>query len=1754
MLGPFAAWIRSHKAIASTVAIALVASVPVTFAVLHKGFPTDDVNLNSRDVWVTNGDKLMGGRLNHQIDQLDAAVTGASSSLDVLQDGTAYFLTDTKNGTLERIDPAFVSLVDRVSIPAGSQVSYGASTVAITSPDGKVWVLDASSRLAFDPSKTKPAARLGSGTQTVVTKGGIAYSVSPSRHTLARFDHPGVQGQSSNLAVSGSFQLSAVGDQAVVLDTKANRLLVGTDKTIDLPSKGMQLQQPGETNSYALVASGSALMQVPLDGGHVAIVGAGIQHAVTKADQVTAPVWLNGCSYGAWAGAARYLYACDGKASVGVDIAQQVSGDDLRFRVNHNVIALNNLRNGDAWVVSSHMVLVQNWATLKPNDSQVNGNTGQEKPVLQSFQDTLAHRTAVNHPPVAVDDNFGVRAGRSTVLPVLDNDTDQDGDVLTVTQVTPVPSAEGHVDIIQGGRAVQLTVPDGVTGSVSFRYTIDDGRGGTATAQVNATVHPPNVNAAPASKRESDAQVEVGQSVTYDVLNDWIDPDGDGMSLSSAQSTTDDQVQFQPDGKITFLSKNGQTGVKEVRYTVTDGHASASGSLMVTVKPQGSLDPVATPDFASGVAGQAIKVDPLQNDLSPSGDELTLVGANDDSGPSQPTVATDPQKGAVTVTASTAGEFYLKYTLGAGAKTTTGLIRVDVADGGGDAGPIAVADDAYVRPGETTTVDPLANDSSPSGRVLAVRTVQKTDAAADLNVELLDNQVVKITSPAVLPQQVQLNYVVSDGVKEATSTITVVPIPPLVVHQPPVAVDDTITVRVGDVATVNVLDNDYSPDNEPFNLDPKLKDTTNQGAGATAFVSGKTVRYQAPTTPGQYSVSYSISDKWQQTAVATVTFVVTGKDGKDQAPVPPTLTVRAFAGSSIPVTVPLNGIDPDGDSVTLDGIVSQPSLGRIASSTSNTFTYEAYPGSGGTDTFTYKVTDTYGKNATGTVRVGVVPRPTSLQPPVAVNDTVEVKPGRTASVPVLANDSDPNGYTISVQKTLTDVDAALKASVHGQIVLVQAPEKEGVYVAKYTITNGQGGQDSAYVQVIVTANAKPVYPTAIDQVVQADQAAGKSSVKVNVYEGAVNPSNLVSELKVGLAGPNAKYATVGSNGSVVVKPQHSRMAVAYTLTDPATGLTGEAFIVVPPASDGTAPPKVKVPQQIVSMNGTKTWKLSDIVDVPSGRPAKVTGRGGVTVTHSNGSGYVDDQTLTFAAQKDYRGPAAVTFEVSDGREPGASRDRITSLVLPITVGNPDQSDVPPTFTPPNVTIQAGENATTVDLRASSFHPNPDILNKLTYTDFSGASGGIVASPSGSTLSLSAPFGVQPGTTSTIHFKVNSPTVSIDGSVNVRVVSSTRPLAQQKNAPHTEEVQRGHTATWSNATSDQYWVNPFPGQPLTITNAKAVSSPSGITVTFTGNSISVDVGSGAAIGTVNVQFNVQDATKDPARTAATIGQYNVVVHDVPAQPSPPSNVKASSGQATMSIQAPTDNGKPIDQYQITDNHGGSYSAKVGSNTITGLTNGTTYTFRVKAHNADGWGAVSAWSPAVTPYGQPSAVQNVNMLAKGTAPNSFDVKWSPVSNTGGGSVTYYWSFSGGGSGKTKGTSVTTRSVGAGNYSFSVYAVNDGGGGTGGTGTGYGSIANPQPAAQTGPDSAHPVACQVGGGTCHYFLIKGQHFSPGQQYTVQAYCGGSRLTSPTVTADGNGNIDTSSYYTDHKPNCGTYETGYIVIGGVQSPTVHF
>jgi hypothetical protein len=1785
-LGGLFGRLKQHRTVASVVALALVAGVPTTVAVLHKGFPVTDVKLDAADVWVTNGAKLLGGRLNHQIDELDAAVNGSSEDLDVLQNGAAYFLTDTAKGSVQKIDPAYVSLTDQITVPDDSWVGYGGNTLAILAPDGRLWSIDSSNQLSFNATKTKPAAKLGKGAVAAVDAKGTTFAAAPAQNALITVDRPGATAKKTKLALDGKPQITAVGTTPVVLDDGGKRLRT-PEKTLKLPGTGLKLQQPGSSSSSVLVAASDRLYRVPLDGGDAtSIASGGNPPSSVAASEVSAPVQLKGCDYAAWAASGRYLYACEGKKPVSQNIGEAVSGADLRFRVNGNVIALNNLQNGDAWIVSQNMKLVRNWEMLEPNNTQKKqSDTGQEQPVMMSFQQTLANRTPENHRPDAQDDDLGVRPGRTTILPVLDNDQDPDGDVLTVKSTDAVPASAGKLDIIDGGRALQFTpAPD--ASSASFKYTVTDGRsGGEDTANVQVRVHAPGENAAPAAQRTSSADVEAGQSIAYNVLQDWRDPDGDSIFLENASPTSQDDVSFTPDGDVTFTNTSNQVGTKTVQFTVSDGTLKAQGTLEVNVKAKGELAQIAVPDFAQATLGRPTTIEPLTNDTSPSGDPLVLNDATS-TDPSL-SVRVNQEQGTLSVTGTATGTYYLTYKLGAGdRKPVDGLIRVDVVQPQDqDSPPLAVNDVAYVHPGQTTSVTPLDNDVSPSGRVLAVQQVTGDADAGALNIQLLDNTLVKITSPGVLEKQVQLSYVVSDGVKSAKGAITVVPVAPLVNYQPPVAVTDAVNVRAGDIATVPVLENDYSPDDQPFTLDPVLKSTEN--AGGTAFVSGTNVRYQAPSKAGQYSVTYSVSDDHQQTASAEVIFNVIPA-GTDQAPDPLTVTGRVFAGSTVPITVPLNDVDPDGDSVFFDGITDSPKLGTVSGSNATGFTYRAADSGAGTDEFHYQVEDALGKTASGIIRIAVIPRPTTLQPPTAVNDKVEVRPGKTGSVPVLANDSDPNGYPLTLEKKLDQVDDQLSdVKTDGSAVLFTAPDAEGVYALHYTVSNGHGGRASAYVQVTVSKDAKPRYPTATDHFISAAEAKKKASVTLDALDGATNPSGPVADLTVQATGDNAKLADVGKDGNVTVQTQSERTVIPYQVTDPTTKLTGQAFIVIPPRGIKTtlAPnenqnavsrkvtdaPRIRpgIGEQVVEMNGSKTFSFGAILDVPSGRPATLSG----TPSSDHGTVTGSGTSFTFKPAKDYRGPASVTFAVNDGKEDGSSSDRITSLTLPITVGSKDQSDVPPTFTTPKVQIEPGEAAKTVDLRVASYHPNQQILNSLQYVDLQSATvGGVTATLKGSTLSVQAPVTQKPNTTAAFKFTIKSANFSIPGEVDVTVTSSTRALAQQKNPPQKLDMKFGSTKTLSNAVGTDYWINPFPETPLQLTDVKVASAPTGVTVKNDGSSITVTSASGAKHGTVNITYHVQDATKDPARTAQVIGQLQVTVHDVPDTPGAPT--VAQTGTSTtanstvrVSFKAPANNGLAIKGFEIDSSDGTKKTAGPSATSVDfTVKNGTAYTFRVLAKNDDGPSQLSPASRSITTYGTPAAPGTPSLKDNNSevAPAKLTATWPKVTgtNTGGGTVTYEVSVNGGPAIAVSTNSYSVAKQPAGTYSVRVRTVaqpNDRRSGWSATSNSI-TLKNPDPSATLSKGKRTGVISSTASGNCtsgncYYYVVNAHNMKKGS-YTLNLYCNGNYQYGYTVDVP-NGDFNFNSENNTNHPYCGFPNAWATFTGGpspVQTAKVDF
>ena len=116
---------------------------------------------------------------------------------------------------------------------------------------------------------------------------------------------------------------------------------------------------------------------------------------------------------------------------------------------------------------------------VKVNDGTNNSNTAASTITV----------IALNQPPVAVPDG-PIFANNSIQFPIspLDNDTDPDGDILTLTSVDNPATAQGLVT--QAGSLVQYTRLGNATGPDSFNYSISDGKGGTSNSTITINLLP----------------------------------------------------------------------------------------------------------------------------------------------------------------------------------------------------------------------------------------------------------------------------------------------------------------------------------------------------------------------------------------------------------------------------------------------------------------------------------------------------------------------------------------------------------------------------------------------------------------------------------------------------------------------------------------------------------------------------------------------------------------------------------------------------------------------------------------------------------------------------------------------------------------------------------------------------------------------------------------------------------------------------------------------------------------------------------------------------------------------------------------------------------------------------------------------------------------------------------------------------------------------------------------------------------------
>ena len=236
-----------------------------------------------------------------------------------------------------------------------------------------------------------------------------------------------------------------------------------------------------------------------------------------------------------------------------------------------------------------------------------------------------------------------------------------------------------------------------------------------------------------------------------------------------------------------------------------------------------------------------------------------------------------------------------------------------------------------------------------------------------------------------------------------------------------------------------------------------------------------------------------------------------------------------------------------------------------------------------------------------------------------------------------------------------------------------------------------------------------------------------------------------------------------------------------------------------------------------------------------------------------------------------------------------------------------------------------------------------------------------------------------------------------------------------------------------------WTAPTSNGGATITGYTVTSSPGSFTCTTATTSCAV---TGLTNGT-SYTFTVK-ATNSVGAGSASTASSAVVPGAVPGAPTSVSAVYGST-QATVSWTAPTElGGSSISGYTVTSSPGGlTCTTATTSCIVTDLTNGTSYTFTVKATNTTGTGASSSASGSVVPAtvpGPPTGVAGVFGNAQVT------VSWTaPVSN-GGAAITDYTVTSSPGSLTCSTTTATTCTVtGLTNgtaYTFTVKATNKAG----------------------------------------------------------------------------------------------------------------
>lgn len=624
----------------------------------------------------------------------------------------------------------------------------------------------------------------------------------------------------------------------------------------------------------------------------------------------------------------------------------------------------------------------------------------------------------VNRRPTAVNDIVSSNLNTPVNIPILDNDTDPEGnttiDISSVIIISPPSNGSVFVDPTTG---VALYTPtNGYTGSDSFTYTVKDIRGlvsNFATVSIGVSLRPVGTN--------DNAVTSASTAVNIPVANN--DPGRSGTSVVEATLPVNGTIIVNPDNTITYTPNAGFSGRDPFTYKLRTpgGVESDPITVSVSVRPTGIAD----------------------NGITNSGTPITLALKDNDASKTGTTVVPviPPVNGAIVVNATNT----VTYTPNpgfSGKETYTYLLRT--ADGL-ESDPITV----------TISVRPIGTND-----------VVVTPINVPIAIAVKDNDLSK-TATSVILGTAPLH-----GTLAFNSTTNVVTFTPTIGYAGPDSFTYTLRTADGldsDPITVNITvkpvgsnDEVTTPTNTPITIGVKDNDVSNIGT---------TVAILAPAANGTTTVGsdgkvlYSPATDFSGKDVFTYT--LTTADGSKSDPITVVVNVKPVGlpdnvGAVTGVTpIDVKANDPSKQNTTVV-INTTPVSGTVSVSPAGIVTYTPNAGFTGTDVFTYTL-----RTLDGLISDPITVTLTSNP---AGSPDVATTPARTPiTIPVKDNDLSKTGTTVIIVGT--PLNGTVVLNPNNVPVYTPFDAFSGKDIFTYKLRDANGLESTP---ITVTVNVKPI--------------------------------------------------------------------------------------------------------------------------------------------------------------------------------------------------------------------------------------------------------------------------------------------------------------------------------------------------------------------------------------------------------------------------------------------------------------------------------------------------------------------------------------------------------------------------------------------------------------------------------------------------------------------------------------------------------